>query len=152
MVVTPPAQQNNQPAQQNNQSVQEEIKASEVATTLSTTSQVAVESTLVVSVISSFSNVSSMASLWSAINQMQLLFFLFITGVFIPKDVEEIITGLTLFLNPFSFLQTKFKGDRNFISSYFNFGLENSNLEFFNIKSDSTIVNLTSFFTSIMII
>ena len=140
-----------QPAQQNTQSAQQETKISDLAKLLSTTNQFVIGATILIWVVSSFTNLSSMASLWSIINQMQLLFFLFLTGAFIPKDVEEIITGLTICLNPFSYLQIKFKGDRNFVSNFFNFGLENSNLEVFEIKSDSTIVNLTSFFFSIII-
>ena len=81
-----------------------------------------------------------------------ILFLLFLTGVFIPKDIEGIITGLSICLNPFSYFQLKLNGDYNFVSEYFDFGLENSNLEKFGIKSDSTIVNLTSFFLSILII
>ena len=78
-------------------------------------------------------------------------FLVFLTGAFIPKDIEGIITGLTICLNPFSFLQQKLNGDYYFVSSNFDFGLENSNLEKFGIKSDSTIVNMTSFLLSIII-
>ena len=81
-----------------------------------------------------------------------ILFFLFLTGTFIPKDIEGIITGQTISLNLFSFLQQKLNGDYSFVSNYFDFGLENSNLEKFGIKSDSTIVNMTSFLFSIVII
>ena len=81
-----------------------------------------------------------------------ILFLLFLTGAFIPIDIESIITGLTICLNPFSFHEQKLNGGYNFVSSYFDFGLENSNLEKFGIKSDSTIVNMTSFLLSIIII
>ena len=52
----------------------------------------------------------------------------------------------------FSFLQLKTNTNYSFVSNYFNFGLENKNLEKFEIKSDSTIVNMTSFLLSIIII
>ena len=78
-----------------------------------------------------------------------ILFLLFLTGAFIPIDIESIITGLTICLNPFSSQGQKLNGDYNFVSSYFDFGLENSNLQKFGIKSDSTIVNMTSFLLSI---
>ena len=125
---------------------------SETANLLSTTNQVVVGAVILISVGPSLANLSSMASLWSVINQMQILFLIFLTGAFIPKDIESIITGLTICLNPFSFLQQKLNGDYNFVSNYFDFGLENSNLEKFGIKSDSTIVNMTSFLFSIVII
>ena len=80
-----------------------------------------------------------------------ILFLLFLTGAFIPIDIETIITGLSICLNPFSYLQLKFSGNYDFVSNYFDFGLENSNLEKFGIKSDSTIVNIASFLLSIVI-
>ena len=81
-----------------------------------------------------------------------ILFFLFLTGAFIPKDIEVIITGLAICLNPFSYLQLKFNGNYNFISNFFDFGLENSNLDKLGIQSDSTIVNMTSLILSFIII
>ena len=92
-----------------------------------------------------------MEILWSVINQKQILFLLFLTGAFIPKDIEIIITGLTICLNPFSYLQLKFSDNYSFVSNYFDFGLENDNLENLGIKSDSTIVNMTSFILSLII-
>ena len=81
-----------------------------------------------------------------------ILFLLFLTGAFIPIDIEGIIAGLNISLNLFSFIQLKLNGDYNFVSNYFDFGLKNSNLEKFGIKSDSTIANMISFFLSIIII
>ena len=73
-----------------------------------------------------------------------ILFLLFLTEAFIPKDIEVIITGFTICFDPFSYLQLKFNGKYNFISNYFDFGLKNSNLEKLGIQSDSTVVNMTS--------
>ena len=81
-----------------------------------------------------------------------ILFLLFLTGAFIPEDIQAIITGPSICLNPFSYLQQKSNTNYSFASNYFDFGLENKNLEKFEIKSDSTIVNLTSFLLSIIII
>ena len=134
------------------QPAQQETVESELAKKLSTTNQVFIGVIVLILVGSNIAKLSTTASLWSTINQLQLLFFLFLTGAFIPKDIEVIITGLSICLNPFSYFQIKLKGDRNFVSDYFNFGLENSNLEFFEIKSDSTVVNLNSFFFSMVII
>ena len=100
----------------------------------------------------SSSSTSSSGMLWSIVNQMQILFLLFLTGAFIPKDIESIITGFSISLNPFSYFQLKFNGNYNFVSNLFDFGLENSKLEKLGIYSDSTIVNLTSFVLSIIII
>ena len=125
---------------------------SETAKLLSTANQIIIGAIILISIGSSLTNVSSTASLWSIINQMQILFLLFLTGAFIPEDIEVIITGPSICLNPFSFLQQKTNTNYSYVSNYFNFGLENNNLEKFEIKSDSTIVNMTSFLLSIIII
>ena len=81
-----------------------------------------------------------------------IFFLLLLTGAFIPKDIESIITGLKICLNPFSYFQSNSGGNSNFVSNFFDFGLGNSNLEKLGIKSDSTIVNVYSFILSMMII
>ena len=69
-----------------------------------------------------------------------IFFLLLITGAFIPNEIESVITGLKVCLNPFAYFQSSFGGNINFVSSFFNFGLENSNLDKLEIKSDSTAV------------
>ena len=132
------------------QPIQQEPSISETAKLLSTANQITIGVIILASAGSSLTNLSSMASLWSIINQVQILFLLFLTGAFIPVDIEFIITGPSICLNPFSFLQLKTNTNYSFVSNYFNFGLENNNLEKFEIKSDSTIVNMTSFLLSII--
>ena len=97
-------------------------------------------------------NLSSMSSLWSTINQTQIFFILLLTGAFIPKDIEGIITGMKILLNPFSYFQSICDGDSNFLSNIFNFGLRESNLDKLGIKSDSTIVNIYSFILSLVVL
>ena len=128
------------------------LNVSETAEALSTSSQAVIGAVALFSIGSSLTNLSSMASLWSIINQMQIFFLLFLTGAFIPKDIESIITGLKICLNPFSYFQSNSGGDSNFVSNFFDFGLGNSNLEKLGIKSDSTIVNAYSFILSMVII
>ena len=136
---------------QSTQSSQQETAVSDIAKSLTITNQIVVGAIVVITAASSLANLSTMASFWTAINQLQLLFYIFLTGAFIPQDIADVISGLSICLNPFSYLQIKFKGDHSFVSDYFDFGLENSNLEVFEIKSDSTIVNITSFLTSMLI-
>ena len=134
------------------QPIQQVTSISETAKLLSTANQIIIGVIVLISAGSSLTNLSSMASLWSIINQVQILFLLFLTGAFIPEDIEAVITGPSICLNPFSFLQLKTNANYSFASNYFNFGLENKNLEKFEIKSDSTIVNMTFFLLSIIII
>ena len=142
----------NLPNIQPTQPTQQATSISETAKLLSTTSQLATGAIILMSVGFSLANLTSMASLWSVINQTQILFLLFLTGAFIPKDIEVIITGFSICLNPFSYLQQKLNGNDSLESNSFDFGLENKNLEKFEIKSDSTIVNMTSFLISLIIV
>ena len=74
-------------------------------------------------------------------NRNNIIFFLLlITGAYIPNEIESIITGLKIYINPFAYFQSRSGGDSNFVSTFFDFGLENSNLEKLAIKSDSTAV------------
>ena len=68
----PSAQQNTPSAQQNTPSAQQEISISEIAKSLSTVNQVIIEVFILISVSSRLINVSTMESLWSIINQMQI--------------------------------------------------------------------------------
>ena len=61
-----------QSAQQNTQPAQQETKRSEVAKLLSITNQVVVGAIIFISVGSCLTDLSSMASLWSVINQIQI--------------------------------------------------------------------------------
>ena len=132
-------------------SQESEATKSDVAKVLRIIIQGVIAATALLSFGLSFANSFSFATLWSAINQIQILFLLFLTGAFIPKDIEVIITGFTICINPFSYLQLKFNGNYNFVSNYFDFELKNSSLEKLGIQSDSTIVNMTSFIFSIII-
>ena len=128
------------------------LKESETAKSLSSSGQAAVGASVGLWFVSSLLNAASLASLWSMINQTQIFFFLLITGAFIPKDIETVITGLKISLNPFAYFQSNSGGNSNFVSTFFDFGLENSNLEKLGIKSDSTAVNIYSFILSMLII
>ena len=129
-----------------------EAETSGTAKLLSMINQAAIGAIALLSFGLSLTNLSSMASLWSFINQMQIFFLLFLTGAFIPKDIEYIITGLKIWLNPFSYFQSNSDGNSNFVSNFFDFRLRNSYLEKLGIKSESTIVNVYSFIISIIII
>ena len=134
-----------------NTNAQQKASMSDTAKSFSIINQAVIGVLILILVGSSFMNLSTMASLWSVINQVQILFLLFLTGAFIPEDIEGIITGLSIYLNPFSYLQLKLNGNYSFVSNFFDFGLEDKNLEKFEIKSDSTIANMTSFLLSIII-
>ena len=93
--------------------------------------------------IISFMSPASTTSLWSIINQAQLLLLLLLTGTFIPLDVQNVILGVKFTLNIapyFEFLKIEFIGS---IMEEFNFKLNNHSLELLGINSDSSIYNIS---------
>ena len=128
------------------------LTESQTSKSLAVTSQSIVATTMTVTIVLSLFNISSLSSMWSMVSQSQMFFLLFLTWVFIPKDIENIITGLRICLDPsdyFSYIEKIVFP--NFVSDYFNFGLEDIKLEPLGIKSDSTIVNLYSFMISVQV-
>ena len=126
--------------------------ASQTSKSLTTTTQVLYGTTVGAVLFLSFLNASSVASLWSMINQAQIFFLLLLTGAYIPADIKLIIIGMKIWLNPYYYFQSS-KGDSsNIVENYFNFGLEDVRLESLGIKSDSTAVNIYSFIISILVI
>ena len=99
-------------------------------------------SSCIIAIFSSL-NASSLSSIWSIVNQIQLLFLLLLTLAYTPVDVEYIIIGQNFALNPFGALFSI-----NFVESLtdlFKINLSNSRLELLNISSDSTAYNTAPF-------
>ena len=119
-----------------NSSTTEEAKA------LSTTTQSILGTTIGVVALTSLINASSMSSIWSTINQVQLYFLFLLTKAFIPLDVKTVITGLKITVNPLSFISTGSMESSNSINQKFQFGLSNPILDSFGIESDSTVYNV----------
>ena len=94
-------------------------------------------------------NLASTASLWSMVNQVQILFLLLLTRGFIPDAMQTVISGPDFAVNPFesiSFLQTNNYGS---CTDKLKFNLNDSSLAALNIESISTIYNLISFFATL---
>ena len=128
------------------------LDESQTAQSLNTANQV-VTGVIVGSLIAlSWLNVSSLSSLWSIVSQSQIFFLLLITGVFIPKDVITVITGMKITLNIVCYLSNPvILGLPNIALNFFNFGLSDSQLEWMSIDSDSTAVNIYSFILLIIL-
>ena len=124
----------------------------ETSQALTTTSQSIVGATAAVVTFVSIMNSSSIANLWSMINQSQMLFLLILTRAFIPIDVWSEITGSTFALNPsVNFPFKKIGIYRSFIEN-FNFGLSNPLLDPLGFKSDSIVYNNASNFILLAIV
>ena len=86
--------------------------------------------------------ITSLAGLYALINQLKILFFVLLTGVFISKDIQNLVSGLKILLNPFYYISGQnIVGLPSYVYNSLNFGLTDSNLELLGVVSDSTIDN-----------
>ena len=105
---------------------------------------------LVTVLLSSITSTSLMASLWSIVNQMQILFLLLITGAYIPSDIKTVITGAKFAIFPIKYIPFDKISVYNNIIGDFDFELSFSDLEAFQIDSDSSVFNILSFVISFL--
>ena len=124
---------------------------SDAAKALSTTTQSVVGATAGVVTISSMMNTSSVSSLWSMVNQIQLFYLLLLTRAYIPNDVQTAITGSGFALNFPDYFPFKRINFYDSALSNFKFELSNILLDPAGIKSNSTIYNTCSFFIILLI-
>ena len=95
---------------------------------------------------------SSMASVWSIVNQIQILYLVFLIGAFIPLDVKAVIQGPSFAVNPYNFIPLSKIGFSQEVKYKFNFPLTNEMLEDTGSYSDSSLFNLYSMILSIIIV
>ena len=77
---------------------------------------------------------------------MKNVLLLSLTIAKIPLDVKAVITGLKLLSNPSGLIPFQDTGIYKSILGDFDFDLSNPTFEPFELKSDSTIYNSSSFF------
>ena len=95
-----------------------------------------------------FSNVSSLANLWSMLGQIQLLFLLLLTNAYIPIDIKTIITSYVFVLNLgalFSLVNIPFYSS---IIENFDLNVSHSDFVDFGLKSNSSLYNTISLFAA----
>ena len=88
-------------------------------------------------------NLSSMASLWAMINQVQMFLLLLLTRAYIPLDLQNIITGAKFTLNIASYINFQSFEFFGSILGEFNFKLSDQSLDSLNIKSNSSLFNIS---------
>ena len=96
--------------------------------------------------ISGLASTSSLSSIWSMFNQIQILCLLLLSKADLPKDVKTVIAGFKLFSNPS--LSIPFQEMPFYQSAFweFNSSWSNPDFETFGLKSDSSVPNTASFF------
>ena len=124
-------------------------RPSSTAQGISITTQAILGTAAILTFASGFVNASSISGFWSMVNQLQLFFLLLITGSFVPKDIETVITGVDFDLYPLNYLRIGTIGFIESFNNYFNFDLTDSRLKAMGITSDSWIINTYSFFVSL---
>ena len=92
-----------------------------------------------------------MIDLWWLVSQMQIFFLILITQGYTPDAVVSVITGLKFTLNPYEFVPLKNIGIYESAVNNFDFKLSNQFFDTNGIKSDSTVYNLFSFTTFIVL-
>ena len=133
-------------AQTTNSSVNSSKGSNRIADIIKITIVSILSATSLIVIGSHMMNDSSMASLWSLINQVQIFFLLLITNAFIPDSIQRIIKGLEFTLNyPNVIPFTEITAYRSFINK-FNIKLSNQSLNSLGIYSDSTFYNSNKFF------
>ena len=87
-------------------------------------------------------NTSSLASLWSMINQLQMYMILFLTHSFIPENIQLVIKGYKFSINIYDYIPIRKIEIFKTIFDIFDFESTNSMLDLFGINSEGTIFNL----------
>ena len=82
---------------------------------------------------------------------MYHFFLLLLTRAYIPEAIKIVITGPSFSLNPSSYFPFSYFSWYKKILDSFDFGLSNSLLESFEIKSDSSVYNCSSFASVVVI-
>ena len=101
-------------------------------------------------VVSSILNTSSLSSLWWVFNQMQIFLLLVLSGVYLPIDVENILTGLKFALSPLDYVPLSSIQFYSITFSVFDFTLNNITLNAIGIQSESSIFNTFSILLAIL--
>ena len=133
-----------------NSSSSSENDSIKTAKILRMSNQSIIGATVIVTIKSSIANVSSTSSLWSLINQMQLLFLLFLTRAYLPGEVRTTIIGSQFVLNPTQHIPLERISVYDSALDNFNFELSNALFEPLEVNSDSSFYNTSS--TSLLLI
>ena len=117
--------------------------ASEISQGLRFTNVLIIGIIFVIVAMMSLLNLSSMTSLWGMANQAQIFLLLLLTRAYIPIDLQNIITSTKFELNIASYINFQSFGFFGSILGEFNFKLSDQSLDSLNIKSDSSIFNIS---------
>ena len=133
-----------------NSSNSKSTETEETSKALKITIQCIIGLTVIIVVLGSIMDISSIANLWLMINQNQMFFLLILTRAFIPNNIVVVITGLDFTINPLTYIPLIKIGIYKSVVENFDFGLSNSLLDPLGFKSDSTAYNNATNFISLV--
>ena len=105
----------------------------------------------VIILASSILSFSSFTTIWTIMNQIQTLFFVLLTRVYLPYDVIYFIVGLNFAMFPYDYFSFKSSSASTSINDLFNINQEDDILSQMGLESGSTFVNNYSLFLAIVI-
>ena len=97
-------------------------------------------------------NSASSSSTWTLIHQIQSMFLIMLTYVYLPDDVKQVIIGFKFAFVFFDIIPIKRTNVSKMILDTFDSNQSNAVLNDIGIESGSSIVNLYSFLWSLIII
>ena len=118
----------------------EASKISETAKALLTSTQVMTGLSLLVIVILSLVNSSTICNFWSVINQIQILNLLLLSRAYLPEDVTTIIKGLNLLANPTSLIPIQNNYLYKLMSEIFDSNWSNPHFQEFGLNANSSVL------------
>ena len=124
--------------------------ASTAAKTLTIWMQAITGLALITIIMSSLMKLFKLTCMWSIVNQAQLFLLLLISRAYIPIDVQTVIKGLKIAINPADYLSFQNIEIYNSITSHFDYSLSDTMFEDVDIQSDNTIFNISSLLTTII--
>ena len=127
------------------------MQASEAAQAISIAAASVEIATMGCVLLTSIMSLTSFATIWSMVNQLQLLLLLLLTRAFIPGDIQAVLTGSDFASNLYQFIPIKMFRVYPAFLSRFEFELTNQSLSLLEINYDSTVANTYSIFFSIFL-
>ena len=106
----------------------------------------------IVTVMSISKTSSSLIYFWSMTNQLQMFNLFFLTRSFLPDSIQLTIKGSLFALNLYEYIPIRRIDFYQSLFSDFNLGLTDSQLDPFEIKSDSTVFNVYPILTAFLML
>ena len=105
----------------------------------------------VMSIISKAIALTSFASLWLLVNQIQIIVLLIVSQIYLPKYVVSVILSNKIMLNPFHYISLNLISFYKITFGWFDSTQENSGLSLIGLDSGSALVNNTNLISVLLV-